>query len=312
MSSKMLVLPLLAVLVGVGCSDAATTSAPRAIDPTAVSADRTARTPEKYVAIGTSLSMGWASNGVYAGSQHTAWPALLAFAALQPMSLPLIQSPGCTSPIIAPLGAGVRLSGESIAGSVVCADNVQGVTLPTQDVGIAGALAVDAVQATPESKGASAPWYFRVLPPGTTQLTAALAQQPTILTVEFGGNEVLNATSGLLAPGVTVVPLPGFTVPYDALLDGLAGTRAKVVLVGLPVDGRHLASLRQGAEIWADRAEFAALNVDVSNDCENNQNYINVSQKSLTMVFTAAFTSKNGLPNPVYSCTDIPGAVRRA
>jgi hypothetical protein len=168
---------------------------------------------------------------------------------------------------------------------------------------------VDAVQATPESKGASAPWYFRVLPPGTTQLTAALAQQPTILTVEFGGNEVLNATSGLLAPGVTVVPLPGFTVPYDALLDGLAGTRAKVVLVGLPVDGRHLASLRQGAEIWADRAEFAALNVDVSNDCENNQNYINVSQKSLTMVFTAAFTSKNGLPNPVYSCTDIPGAV---
>ena len=92
MSPKMQMLPLLAVLVGVGCSDATPISAPRALAPAEGSAaDRSARTPEKYVAIGTSISMGWASNGVYFGSQLTSWPALIGFGTLQPLSLPLIQ-----------------------------------------------------------------------------------------------------------------------------------------------------------------------------------------------------------------------------
>src|SRR5262249_31752464 len=239
--------------------------------------------------------------------QLTSWPALVGFGTGRPISLPLIQSPGCISPIVAPLGAGLRLSGESISVSTVCADNVQGVTLPTQNVGLAGALAVDVVQSTPLSKGASAPWWFRVLPPTATPLAAALAQQPTVVSVELGGNEVLNGTSGLLAPFVTYLPLPAFTAPYDALLDALGSTNAKVVVAGMPADGRRLASLRRGDEIWADRAEFAALHVDVSSDCQGSPNYINVSQKSLTMVFTGAFTFANGLPNPVYSCADIPG-----
>src|SRR5262249_60958110 len=128
MSNKMQVLPLLAVLVGVGCSDATTTPEPRALAPANADGSVFGRPPEKYVAIGTSISMGWASNGVYFGSQLTSWPALLGFGTGHPISLPLIQSPGCISPIVAPLGAGLRLSGESISGSTVCADNVQGVT----------------------------------------------------------------------------------------------------------------------------------------------------------------------------------------
>lgn len=304
MSNKMQLLPMLAVLVGVACSDAAGPSAPRSIEPVdATSADRFGRMQDKFVAIGTSVSMGWASNGVYAGSQLVSWPALIGFGTLQPLSLPLIQSPGCISPIVAPLGAGLRLSGESIAGSTTCAGNVDGVTLPTQNVGLAGALAADAVQSTPESKGASAPWYFRVLPLGTTQLTAGLGQHPTIVSVELGANEVLNGTSGLVAPGVTVVPFPFFAAPYDALLDALSAAHVKVVLAGLPKDGRNLASLRKATEIWADRAEFAALHVTVSTNCENSPNYINVSQLSLNLVFAAA----QGAPNVTYSCADVPG-----
>jgi len=79
MSRKLQLLPLLAVLVGVGCSDAASTTAPRAIAPAATNAADRWGSPEKYVAIGTSISMGWASNGVYFGSQLTSWPALLGF-----------------------------------------------------------------------------------------------------------------------------------------------------------------------------------------------------------------------------------------
>src|SRR5262249_43380282 len=193
MSRNTKVLPLLAMLVGVGCSDAASTVAPRTIQPTASNAlDRFGRV-EKYVAIGTSITMGWASNGVYDGSQRTGFPALLAFGTGQSFSLPLIASPGCISPIVPPLGANKRLNGDPISGGLVCAPNDPGVVLPTQDVGLAQALAADAVDSTPEKKFMSAPWYLRVLPFGTTQLTATVAQHPTIVTVELGGNEVLGS-----------------------------------------------------------------------------------------------------------------------
>lgn len=296
---------LLALVIGVamgGCSDQHST-APTSLANAAL-ADR-GQNDERMVAIGTSVSMGWASNGVYDVSQRTSWPALMAFRSDKGISLPLIQSPGCTSPIVAPLGAGVRLSGESIAGSSVCTLNDAGVSLPTQNVALAGALAVDAVSTTPQTT--TFPWYSLVLPPGTTQLTATLAQHPTIVSVELGANEVLNATSGLAIPGVTIVPLPFFVAPYDAILDALGAANVKVVLAGLPADGRNLPSLRRGDEIWADRAEFAALHVDVNADCDGSQNYINVSIKSLNEAFEGAFRSAHGLPNAVFSCADVPG-----
>lgn len=310
MSPKTLAVTLVAAAVAVACSDAPTPSAPK---PPALSGSvewsRGFGRTEKFVAIGTSVSMGWASNGVHAGSQLTAWPELLAFGSLNSISMPLIQSPGCTSPLVAPLGAGQRLSGESFAGSTTCAPNVDGVTLPTQNVALAAAIAADAVRTTPEAVATKYPWYSRVLAPGTTQLTAALSQQPTLVSVELGGNEVLNGTSGLVAPGVTVVPVPYFIAPYDALLDALGAAGTKAVLVGLPHEATNLAALRRADEIWADRGEFAALHVDVSPGCATSPNYINVSVLSLNMVFAGAQAAAQGQPNVVYSCDDRPGAL---
>lgn len=299
---------LAAALSVAACSDATTDSPARALEPTGPSAEtRAPRTPEHYVAMGTSISMGWASNGVYGVSQALAWPELLAFGSGRPISLPLIQAPGCTSPLVAPLGANKRLSGEGFAGSATCAPLVAGVTLPTQNVALATAIAADAVLRTPEAAGPTLPFYSRVLPPGTTQLTAALSQNPTIVSVELGGNDVLGATSGLYLPGVTVVPFPFFAQPYNAILDALSATHTKAVLVGLPANGRNLAALRRGDEIWGNRAEFAALHVTVSDDCNGSQNYINVSIKSIMMAFAGAAAAAAGQPNPVYSCADIPG-----
>ena len=53
---------------------------------------------QRYVAIGTSISMGVASDGVYAASQQSSWPAQLARLAHRDLSLPLIQAPGCSAP----------------------------------------------------------------------------------------------------------------------------------------------------------------------------------------------------------------------
>jgi hypothetical protein len=301
-------LTLCAVALAAACSDAPQTTAPQLRDiPASAGASRGLFTPTKYVAIGTSISMGWMSNGVYSGSQLQSWPALLSFGSLRPISLPLIQSPGCTSPLVAPLSNGLRLSGESIAGSTTCAPNVAGVTLPTQNIGLASALASDILYSTPEAVASKYPWFFRVLPPNTTPLHAALLQQATIYSVELGGNEILNATSGLIAPGVTVVPFPFFASMYDVILDTIQATHAQVVVAGLPRTGRNLAALRRGEEIFADSAAFAALHVDVSQDCKGSQNYINVSQKTLSVVFTAAQLAAHGLPNAIYSCADIPG-----
>ena len=50
---------------------------------------------------------------------------------------------------------------------------------------------------------------------------------------------------------------------------------------------------------WADRAEFAALNVDPN--CNGSQNYINVSEKAIILVLLAA-----GSSTQTFSCADIP------
>lgn len=309
MSQKTQYLVLAAALVAAACSDNTVSSpASRALEPgQSAATHRALGTDERFAAMGTSITAGWASNGMYWASQQGAWPALLDFGNSEPMTLPLIQSPGCTSPLIAPLGANARLSGETFAGSAVCAPTVAGVTLPTQNVAMPTAIAADAVLKTPQIAGASLPFYSRILAPGMTQLTAALSQQPTIVSVEFGGNEVLGATSGLFALGVTVVPLQSFIQPYTAMLNALSAAQKKVVLVSLLSDARNVPALRRATEVWANRDEFARLHVTVSSDCENSPNYINVSTKSLVMAFTGAATAAANQPAPVYSCADVPG-----
>ena len=54
---------------------------------------------QRYVAIGTSISMGVASDGVYAASQQNSWPKLLANDVGATFTLPLIDAPGCQPPL---------------------------------------------------------------------------------------------------------------------------------------------------------------------------------------------------------------------
>jgi hypothetical protein len=228
---------------------------------------------QRYVAIGTSISMGWASDGVLAASQRMSWPAQLARLADRELTQPYIQSPGCRSPLVAPLLASIRVSGESAAApaaSFLCAPLEAGVTLPTQNLSISSALAAEALLTTPETK--VDPFYSklypRVLPPGETQVSAMVAQNPKIVSVEFGTNEVFGARSGIAIPGVTLVPLAQFAAPYAAILDEVGKLTKMAVLVGLIDDVQRLPSLRTGAEIWSDRvALLAAFNVAVNPEC---------------------------------------------
>src|SRR5262249_48544220 len=199
----------------------------------------------------TSISMGWASGGVFAGSQAVSWPELLSFAQLRPISQPLIQSPGCISPLVAPLAANKRLSGESFAGSAVCAPNVGGITPPTQNVAVAGALTMDALTKTPEAAALGnppMPWYARGLPPGGAQAAAALGQQPTLVSIELGGNDILATTGGRVIPLVTYLPFPFWTQAFDAVLNTVGPAVPKGLVVGMPLDGTNLPAIRSAKE----------------------------------------------------------------
>ena len=70
-----------------------------------------ARTFARYVALGTSNSMGVQSAGVVASGQKAAWPALLASGAGAQFSLPLIQDPGCPPRLLSPFAANLALVG---------------------------------------------------------------------------------------------------------------------------------------------------------------------------------------------------------
>src|ERR1700741_646367 len=143
---------------------------------------------QKYVAIGTSLSMGVQSDGVVYFSQQHDWTNLLTHQALATFSQPLVAPPGCFSPLIAPLQLSRRLSSISASANqttsipdTTCVLYGQ-ITLPTNDVAIDGANTYDALFVTPETttvEGVKRRRQYRlVLPPKTTQVTAMMQQNP--------------------------------------------------------------------------------------------------------------------------------------
>jgi hypothetical protein len=300
----------LALVVLAGCND----------DRTTGPAGQAAFT--RYVAVGTSLSMGVQSDGVVYFSQQQDWTKLLAHQAFAPFTQPLIAAPGCFSPFIAPLQLSRRLSGISAAANpaasipdTACVP-LGTYTLPQNDVAIDGATTYDALYITPESAAVETVkrrrQYRLVLPPRKSQVTAMMQQNPTLVSVELGGNEVLQVVSGLLFPRAgyrgaaaqgTYVPNSIWQPVYDNLIDSVKRTGAKVILAGVP-NTNGFVSMRTGDELYQDRAAFQNYGVIVSADCQGSPNVIFTPSKVLGLVGAAQAT---GTPQTL-SCTDTPGA----
>lgn len=277
---------------------------------------------KSYVAIGTSLSMGVQSDGVVYFSQQHDWTKLLSHQAFAQFTQPLVAAPGCFSPLIAPLQLSRRLSGISAAANQTTstADTActafGTVTLPANDVAIDGANTYDALYVTPETtsvEGVKRRRQYRlVLPAKTTQVTAMMQQKPTLVSVELGANEALGAASGLLFPKAgyrgaasagTFVPNAVWQPVYDALIDSVKKTGAKVLLVGVPKTNGFV-SLRTGDELYTDRAAFLNFGVIIATDCQGSTNSIFVPIKVLNAVGAAQATGQA----QTLSCTDTPGA----
>jgi hypothetical protein len=288
-----------------------------------------------YMAIGTGLSMGVQSGGIMYESQLQAWPALLAHAAgagsrfvvsdtvvneVVAFRLPLLRTPGCQPPLIAPLNFAVDLAGASIMTvDSTCAGAMDTTTPPTSNVALAGASAWAALNLTPKTvvnalAGYSAgdrARYPLVLGSTQSQVTAMRVQAPTFVSVEFGVSEVLGAaTSGLLVAATsynqpaayTYVPAAVFAPLFAAIADSVALTNAKVVVLSVPRVSA-LYALRPGSEIWSDSAELAGFGVTVNADCATSTNFVFTAGRipALAAQFAASGTQQS------LSCTDVPG-----
>jgi hypothetical protein len=225
--------------------------------------------------------------------------------------------------LIAPLQLSRRLSGISAAANqttsipdTTCTLFGPSTTIPANDVAIDGANTYDALYVTPETasvEGVKRRRQYRlVLPAKTTQITAMMRQNPTLVSVELGANEALGAASGLLFPKAgyrgaasagTFVPNAVWQPVYDALIDSVKKTGAKVLLVGVPKTNGFV-SLRTGDELWADRAAFQSFGVIIAADCQGSANSIFVPLKVLNAVGAAQATGSA----QTLSCTDTPGA----
>jgi hypothetical protein len=261
----------------------------------------------RFVALGTSNSMGVQSAGIFASGQRAAWPAELARRVGVPFSLPLVQDPGCGPPLLPPLAANLALIAAFGADDLVtavmnfCSPLRDGVTLPANNVAISGAKVRDALRTTPEIEAARVPrkgvLYGRVLLPGQTQVTAMLAQSPTFVSVELAANEVLPASTGRVE---AMTPYADWERDYDEVLAAVKSTGARAVLVGVPTDGANFPSIRRAREFFNEWLALRAVGITVSIDCYFSSNHLFIPGYLLTLVSRAPTTAK---------CANVPGAV---
>ena len=300
-----------------------------------VSGPKGASAFNNFVVMGTGLSMGVQSGGVVYESQMQAWPALLAHAVtpgfrfvisdtvvneVVPFTIPLIRTPGCQPPLVAPLQFAVDLSGSSTSAvDSTCAGPVGSTAPPMSDLALQGASAWAALNLTPRTVVNSlAPYssgdrarYPLVLGPTQSQVTAMRIEGPTFVSVELGLSEVLGAaTSGLVVAATsytqgapyTYVPASVFAPVFAAVADSVRLTGARVVLLSVPsVTGLY--ALRPASELWNDRAELATFGINVTADCGTSANYVFTG--SLVPALAAQFAATGTAQN--LSCTDVPG-----
>ena len=267
----------------------------------------------RYVALGTSNSQGVQSAGISAATQRAAWPKQLASRAGAAFSLPLVQDPGCSPPLLPPLAADVALvaafgafgGGSDLVTAVMttCMPLMPGIVPPTNNVAISGADVHDALNTTIASATLTSvrvgTLYSRVLAPGQTQVTAMLAQQPTFVSVELAANDVLPASTGRIA---AMTPYANWEADFDQVIAAVRSTGARAVLAGLPNDARNFPSIRTARELFNQWPYLATLGITVSFNC-----YWGTSAGNSVFLPGYILTLLSRTPTTA-SCTDVPGA----
>ncbi len=221
----------------------------------------------RYVSMGNSITAGFQSAGIDDSTQLRSYARVFAAQAGAPFFVPLLNQPGCPAPFVVNVTQ-TRLGG---AGPDDCAlrnpaplPYVSNVAVPGAHVG----------SVTDNSVAANALTTFIL--GGRTQAQAMMAAKPTFVSVWIGNNEVLGALTSSTNPGdpSLVGPVDAFRSQYTALVDSIALTGAKAILIGVAdvsiipysTPGQVYFCLKTGACPGIPAGGFPA-NFDVSGNC---------------------------------------------
>ncbi len=205
----------------------------------------------RYVALGDSLTAGYASGGLAEFYQERSYPAMLAqYAEANDFQLPLVSAPGIPA----------QLELVSLVGPVIRPQQGQGSPLnatlprPYNNLGVPGADVDNLLNTTGNLQNLLGGNTDNVMhdlilripqveyPSGSgnyipfTAITQAVFLDPTFVTLWIGNNDVLGAALyATPLDGVTMTPLAQFEAQYAAAVQTLTSqTDADVVLITLP------------------------------------------------------------------------------
>ncbi len=216
----------------IGCEDYS--------DLTAPSIDLGSANFSKFVSIGNSLTMGEQSSSVYQAGQIYSFGNIIAQQVGANYAQAIFSDPGT--------GGRLEIANFNIVnGSPVPViyenPNTGSPTnltypAPYNNLGIKGAFLTDVLNARNATTcytanfGVPNPLFDAVLRGLGTQLELAMAQEPTLITLWIGNNDILAfATRGGLFPPTSI---SNFTTQYTQLLTALHTTGAQIIIGGLP------------------------------------------------------------------------------
>lgn len=213
----------------------------------------------KYVAIGNSITAGYADNALYYDGQKISYAVILA------EQLKLVGGGNFSFPEVSPSSVGVGSAGNSrltlgykkdckgvtalsptgtLGDLSIFAGNIYSTKGPFNNMGVPGAKATTVVYpgyGNPANGiGKYNPFFTRMAsdPATASMLTDAAAQKPTFFSLFIGNNDVLGyASSGGTADAITPsagLPGMGFDASIDAIIATMTANGAKGVIGNIP------------------------------------------------------------------------------
>lgn len=206
-----------------------------------------------YVALGNSLTAGFADNALYIESQTYSYPNIVAqqfsFTGGGEFTQPLMadnlggmiitENVQLQTRLVLSVDENGNPAPKPLAGEPTTrmTDVLEG---PFNNMGVPGALSFHLLapnygNPTGVLQGTANPYFVRFASsPEATILEDAMAQNPTFFSLWIGNNDVLGfATSGGVNPAA-ITPVPKFQGAYSAIVSGMLSTGAKGILINIP------------------------------------------------------------------------------
>ncbi len=178
---------------------------------------------DRYVALGNSLTAGYQSGGINDSTQREGYAYLLGREMMgDDYKYPQLAGRGCAPPVTN-FQTQERVGGPTVTDKTCDLRAAGSVTATLNNVAVPGATSLDPFSTSTDASNALTTFILG----GRTQVQAALAADPTFVSIWIGNNDVLEAAvSGVLTamPGVSrgVTPVATFSANLDQTADPLA------------------------------------------------------------------------------------------